>query len=105
METNNFPVAVVGLGLMGCSIVTCLLMANHPVIALAPIASDLDHAATRIREHLQRSFAEKITNKDPELLLKNLTITENDVLLKPCKLVIECTVENQAIKENVYQRI
>ncbi len=70
METNDFPVGVVGLGLMGCSIVTCLLMAGHPVIALAPITSDLDHAATRIREHLQRSFEEKITATEPELLLK-----------------------------------
>ncbi len=105
METSNFPVGVVGLGLMGCSIVTCLLMAGHPVVALAPISSDLDHAALRIREHLQRSFEEKMTTMAPELLLKNLTITENDELLKPCKLVIECTIENQSIKESVYRRI
>src|SRR5687767_13691258 len=105
METSEFPVGVVGLGLMGCSIATCLLIAKHPVIALAPIASDLDHAAIRISEHLHRSFDEKITPTEPALLLQNLTITMDDTLLAPCKLVIECTIENEAIKKSVYGRI
>ena len=46
---NEIPIGVVGLGLMGCSIATCLLMAGHPVKAIAPIESDLQHAAKRIR--------------------------------------------------------
>ncbi|MDB5242224.1 MAG: 3-hydroxyacyl-CoA dehydrogenase family protein, partial [Spirosoma sp.] len=35
--TQTMPVGVVGLGLMGSSIVTCLLAAGHPVVAVAPI--------------------------------------------------------------------
>ena len=35
---QKFHVGVVGLGLMGCSITTCLLMAGHKVIAVAPVA-------------------------------------------------------------------
>ena len=39
MDTSNIEVGVVGLGLMGTSIATCLLMAEHPVMAIAPIWS------------------------------------------------------------------
>jgi len=45
----HLPVAVVGLGLMGCSIVTCLLMAGHPVVALAPIPADVPTPLPSIR--------------------------------------------------------
>ena len=31
MDNNDGPIGVVGLGLMGCSITTCLLMAGHRV--------------------------------------------------------------------------
>jgi len=33
----DVTVGIVGLGLMGCSICTCLLIAGHKVIAVAPI--------------------------------------------------------------------
>ncbi len=55
MTTNNninpaqIPVGIVGLGLMGCSIATCLLIAGHPVVAIAPIPSDMDTAEPRIQ--------------------------------------------------------
>jgi 3-hydroxybutyryl-CoA dehydrogenase len=80
-------------------------MAGHPVIALAPVPGDMVTAMPRIREHLERSFAEKITLKTPEDLLNNLNITEDYGLLKKCKLVIECTLENLDIKKSVYAKI
>ena len=36
INTGDVTAGVVGLGLMGCSITTCLLMAGHTVIAVAP---------------------------------------------------------------------
>jgi 3-hydroxybutyryl-CoA dehydrogenase len=59
MNPNEIPVGIVGLGLMGCSIVTCLLIAGHPVAAVAPIPADLDHAERRIREHLQNAWGKR----------------------------------------------
>ena len=46
METKQFRTAemeigVVGLGLMGSSIIVALLIAGHPVKAIAPIPSDM----------------------------------------------------------------
>lgn len=105
IEPAQIPVAVVGLGLMGCSIVTCLLMAGHPVVALAPIPADVPTALPRIRHHLTDSLAHGLTNQPPEHWIANLTVSEDYADLRPCQLVLECTIENEAIKRRVYERI
>lgn len=99
------PVGIVGLGMMGCSITTCLLMAGHPVVAIAPIPSDMGTAETRIREHLKRSQEEGLITASPDTYFEKLVITEDYNLLKACKLVIECTIENLDIKKSVYKKI
>ena len=105
INTGEIPVAVVGLGLMGCSITTCLLMAGHPVVAIAPISDDLKHAATRITNHLQHSLDQGLIIEAPSEIINRLVITMDYSQLKPCKLVIECTIENQEIKQSVYEKI
>lgn len=58
---GSIPVAI-GLGLMGCSITTCLLMAGHLVIAITRIPADLETARPRISAHLEKSKQEGLTN-------------------------------------------
>src|SRR5687767_5402792 len=94
IDTKNISIGVVGLGLMGCSITTCLLIAGHPVVAIAPIPDDLKHAENRITGHLLKSREQGLVNNLPEYYLRQLTITEDYGLLKDCSLVIECTLEN-----------
>ncbi|MFD2937162.1 3-hydroxyacyl-CoA dehydrogenase family protein [Spirosoma flavum] len=105
INTSEISVGVVGLGLMGCSITTCLLMSGHPVVAVAPLPIDMETAEPRIREHLAKSFQEGLLTKSLESYLQQLTITEDYGLLKDCKLVLECTLEDIAIKKSVYDRI
>src|SRR5438477_6552809 len=105
IDTKNINTAVVGLGLMGCSITTCLLISEHPVVAVAPIPDDLKHTKNRITEHLRKAKEEGLVNKFPEYYLKRLTITEDYSLLKDRSLVIECTLENIDIKRSVYEKI
>jgi 3-hydroxybutyryl-CoA dehydrogenase len=105
IDTSKISTGVVGLGLMGCSIATCLLIAGHPVVAVAPIPDDLKHALKRITEHLRRAHEEGLVNKLPDYYLDRLTITEDYSLLKDCSLVIECTIENIDIKKSVYDKI
>ncbi|MES2872319.1 MAG: 3-hydroxyacyl-CoA dehydrogenase family protein [Bacteroidota bacterium] len=105
IKTNEIPVGVVGLGLMGCSITTCLLMAGHPVVAVAPISIDIDFAESRIRAHFIKAKEQGMVNEDPDFYFKNLVITEDYSLLKPCQLVIECTLEDQEIKKVVYSKV
>ena len=96
---------VVGLGLMGCSITTCLLMAGHSVKAIAPINSDLEFAEKRIVEHLTRASVEGLINNSIDHFLSRLLITPDYQQLEDCKLVIECTLEDIDIKKSVYEKI
>lgn len=105
MDTKNITVGVVGLGLMGTSIVTCLLMAGHKVVAVAPIVSDLDHAEKRIKKHLLRSYKEGLCSHEVGFYVESLLITDDYAALGGCKLVIECTLENKEIKSSVYAKI
>lgn len=104
-KANTVAVGVVGLGLMGCSIATCLLMAGHPVVAIAPIEADLQHAAKRIKEHLTKSKEEGLTAQTPEVVMQNLSITMDYTALKDCALVIECTLEDLSVKKTVFAKI
>lgn len=105
MNAAEIKMGVVGLGLMGCSITTCLLMAGHPVVAVAPVPADLQFALKRITKHLQLSRREKLVQHAPEFYLQNLIITEDYSELKGAALVIECTLENIEIKKAVYEKI
>ncbi|GAB3801160.1 3-hydroxyacyl-CoA dehydrogenase family protein [Spirosoma humi] len=105
LNPASIPVGVVGLGLMGCSITTCLLLSGHPVVAVAPLPVDMETAEPRIREHLAKAWQEGLMTKNPEEYLNQLTITEDYGLLKDCRLVLECTLEDIAIKKSVYDRI
>ncbi|MGC3945766.1 MAG: 3-hydroxyacyl-CoA dehydrogenase family protein [Chryseolinea sp.] len=102
---KKMTVGVVGLGLMGCSITTCLIMAHHPVVAIAPIPADMITALERVTNHLVRSREEGLIDKAPEHYLSKLIITEDYAQLAPCGLVIECTLENLDVKKNVFQKI
>lgn len=104
-DVTTITVGVVGLGLMGCSITTCLIMAGHKVIAVAPVSIDLQHAGKRINDHLVRSKEHGLINEAPDHYLEQLNITEDYNLLKDCKVVIECTLENAEIKKSVYNKI
>lgn len=105
MNTKEIPIGVVGLGLMGCSITTCLLIAGHPVVAIAPVSSDLLHAEKRIKDHLNKSKLNGLVNEDADYYLHNLTITEDYSELQFCQLVIECTLEDMDIKGAVFKKI
>ena len=105
IDPKEIEVGVVGLGLMGCSISTCLLIAGHNVIAIAPLPSDLDHAEKRIHGHLKKSLEDGMVTEEPSTYLQHLTISEDYNALKNCKIVIECTLENIEIKKSVYQKI
>jgi 3-hydroxybutyryl-CoA dehydrogenase len=102
---KDLPVGVVGLGLMGCSITACLLMAGHRVVAVAPIAVDLLKAEERIRGHLDASSARGLLRDEVGACLSGLVLTEDYGALSDCVLVIECTLEDLHIKRTVYAKI
>ena len=48
INPNEITVGVVGLGMMRCSIATCLLIAGHKVVAVVPVPDDLTQAGFEI---------------------------------------------------------
>lgn len=105
MNDDKITIGVVGLGLMGCSITTCLLIAGHPVIGIAPVDADLQFAEPRITDYLRRSEQEGVVTEPAGFYLKNLLITTDYSKLAVCGLVIESTLEDLAVKKTVYEKI
>ncbi|PWJ58165.1 3-hydroxybutyryl-CoA dehydrogenase [Dyadobacter jejuensis] len=98
------PMGVVGLGLMGSSIVAALLIAGHPVQAIVPIPSDFDEARHRVARQLrlceQAGLIDSVADFD-----ERLQITEDYQTLAGCQVVIECVIEKLEVKKEVYQKI
>lgn len=108
MKENSYKsieVGVVGLGLMGTSIITALLIAGHKVIGVAPIATDLNNSLERITHYLEETYKENFAENTPGFYLGNLTITESYEALKNCGIVLECVIENVEIKKDVFAKI
>lgn len=101
-KPENIKVGVIGLGLMGSSIVTCLLLAGHKVVAIAPMPIDLETGETRVLEDLKKAFSEGMISKEPSYYLGKLTITKDFKSLSDCQIIIESVIENKEIKKGIY---
>ncbi len=100
------PVAgVVGLGLMGTSIVTCLVAAGHRVVAIDKDAARRRNLKQRVSVLLRDMRREKLLSKDPVSVLKNLSTSDDFGALRDCGLVIESIFENLSAKREVLQKI
>ncbi len=104
-KENITEIGVVGLGLMGCSIITALLVAGNKVIALAPIEADLINSYHKIQHNLEAADENGFSKHSIDDNLSRLIISSNYHDLKNCELVLECVVENLEIKKQVYALI
>lgn len=104
-KTSEIRLGVVGLGLMGSSVVTALLLAGHPVNAIAPLHSDMAQAYKRVHEQLLHCTKAKLLAKPIEWYLNRLTLSEDYAQLAGCAVVLECVIEDIAVKEVVYRKI
>lgn len=102
IHDSNLKIGVVGLGLMGTSIITSLLMYGHKVIALAPITKDLDDAENRVIHNLSELHKHGLIKQEITSFLHNITFTTDYQDLCDCGLVMECVTENLEIKKTVY---
>jgi lactate dehydrogenase-like 2-hydroxyacid dehydrogenase len=62
-DAGRFTVGVVGLGLMGTSIATCLLAAGHPVVGVERDPSKRSRALRRVLGFLREMKAEKLARR------------------------------------------
>ena len=105
MNKESNEVGVIGLGLMGCSIVAALVMQGYKVVAVAPLDADLKDGPGRVLHALKESFKQGIHKHDVAALESKVLFTKNYSDLRNCFLISECVVENVDIKKNVYTLI
>ena len=98
-------IGVVGLGLMGSSVVVSLLFAGHKVIAISPLPNEEKVALSRISDQLLRCADVGFVTKSRDSYLTSLTISNDYSNLKDCSLILECVIEKIEIKEAVLNKI
>ncbi len=98
-------IAVVGLGLMGCSIIVSFLRAGYDVVGVAPIPDEATTGQLRIREQLHLCQEMGLLHQDIEYYESRLLISDDYADLKYSQLVVECVIEVFDIKKQVYNRI
>jgi 3-hydroxybutyryl-CoA dehydrogenase len=99
------PAGVVGLGLMGTSIATCLVAAGHHVVGIDKDASRRRSLKRRVSVLLRGMRREKLLAIEPTVLLKHLSTSDDFAALRDCGLVIESIFEDLDQKRGVLRQI
>ena len=104
-KAADVPVGVVGLGLMGNSIMACLLATGHPVVGVTRSLSKRRNTRRHLQSLLREMRHERLLSADPARLLKNLRTTEDFSDLRDCRVVIETVLEDLQVKHEVFRKI
>jgi len=104
-KAAEIPVGVVGLGLMGNSIMACLLAAGHPVVGVTRSLSKRRNTRRHLQSLLQEMRRERLLSADPARLLKNLRTSQDYAGLRDCGVVIETVLEDLQVKYDVFRKI
>jgi len=99
-------IGLVGLGLMGRGIATCLIAHGFTVVAYDPQPGQ----GQRTRKHIQHALEQLRAHKNvPAASIRNWTqrlqIADSLEELAPCWLVVECIPENMEAKQRLYQAL
>jgi 3-hydroxybutyryl-CoA dehydrogenase len=101
----DVPVGVIGLGLMGTSIIACLLAAGHPVVAITRSLARRRHTRRHLLALLREMKRHRLLSRDAAGLLKNLQVSEDYSALAHCQVVIESVAEQPEVKQEVFRKI
>ena len=104
-KAADMPVGVVGLGLMGNSIIACLLAAGHPVVGVTRSLSKRRNTRRHLQSILRQMKREKLLSLDPAQVITKLRITEDFADLRECQVVIETVLEDLQVKYEVFRKI
>ena len=105
LKPERIPVGVVGLGLMGHSIIACLLAAGHRVWGVSRDLRKHRDTRRRVRSLLVQMKREGLLTRDPATLAGRLSLSENYHDLADCELVIESIIEDIETKKKTYRQL
>jgi 3-hydroxybutyryl-CoA dehydrogenase len=95
------PAGVVGMGLMGTSIAACLVAAGHRVGCVETDSAKVRTAPKRLLRLLEDSSHEGFLAEAPSTALDRVTISGDFSVLADAAVIIESTVEDLVVKQNV----
>lgn len=98
-------VGIVGLGLMGSSIIVSFLRAGYRVVALAPLLEELETGKARISQQMALCAKMGLLPERDGGYSSLYEVTTDYSVLAKCDLVVECVIEKEEIKRKVYQLI
>lgn len=105
LKPEEVPAAVMGLGLMGSSIIACLLAAGHNVVGVTRDLAKRSGTKDHIRDLLVEMKAAGVLRGDPEELISRLELTDDYGVLGGRTLIIESIVEAFDVKKEALRRI
>jgi 3-hydroxyacyl-CoA dehydrogenase len=101
----DVPAGVIGLGLMGTSIATCLLAAGHPVAGIDRDTGKRKQAKRHILSLLTGMRKERVLKADPARIIRRFEVAEDYSALGGRQLVIESILENIDLKREVLRGV
>lgn len=102
---NGVQAGVVGLGLMGKSIVACLLSSGATVIGLDVSPSARRRTRPQVLAMLKEMRREGLLKASPEELVPRLTVTTDFARFAKCEVIIESITENFRAKKQTFEKI
>ncbi len=104
-DPKSTPAGVIGLGLMGTSIIACLLAAGHRVVGITRSVSRRRNTRRQILNFLREMKREKLLSADPGAVARNFQLSEDYSALGDCGIVVESVLENLEVKHEVLRKI
>lgn len=104
LQASKIPAGVIGLGLMGHSIIACLLAAGHRVTGISRSLARHRNTRRHVLDLLREMKAEGLLKRDPKALIANLKLSEDYADLAGCGIVIESILEDIEVKKDAYRR-
>ena len=105
LNPGNVPVGVIGLGLMGTSIIACLLAAGHPVVGVTRSLARHRHAKRHALALMKQMVKEGILKRDPARLIQNFSVSEDYAALADRAVVIESIIESLETKKQALAKV
>lgn len=105
LNPEDLPAAIIGLGLMGRSIIACLLSSGHSVVAITRDIQKREAAIDGVRGLLEEMRAEGILKADPGQLARQLEVSDDYRDLAGRRVVIESIVEALDVKKETLRKV
>lgn len=105
LDLSQIPVAVVGMGLMGTSIASCLLTAGHPTVGIEIDPTKRRSAKRRLLVLLKELRKEGLLNSEPARVVARFSVSQNYSSLANSVVVIEAIHESIEEKQRAIRHI